>query len=388
MPDIELWLKNIGLEKYAEVFAKHDIDLDVAPDLSEQDLETLGLSLGHRRRFIAAAAKLRAGGARTTDGPAQGDVPGPDATRVERRQVTVVFSDLVGSTALASQLDPEDMSRLLHEYREVCAAVIGRYDGHVAQYLGDGILAYFGFPAAQEHAAERAVRAGLEIVAAVGRLKRPDGAALQSRVGIATGLVVAGTAGVQGEQTVVGDTPNLASRLQSLAEPGCVLVGPSTHRLTGDFFEYLFGGKHEVKGYREPVSVWRALGESAIESRFISAHATAAGPIIGRDREMAFLADAWQRATQGNGHVVVLSGEAGMGKSRLLEALAERVRDAPHRLLRAQCSPYHGNSVLYPIVQLLRHRLDLRRDLSDAENLQRVERMLERIGRSTRQASC
>ena len=222
---------------------------------------------------------------------------------------------------------------------------------------------------------------------AVGRLKRPDGAALQSRVGIATGLVVAGAAGVQGEQTVVGDTPNLAARPQSLAEPGCVLVSPSTHRLTGDFFEYLFAGEHEVKGYREPVPVWRALGESAIESRFISAHAAAAGPIIGREREMAFLADAWQRATQGNGHVVVLSGEAGMGKSRLLEALAERVRDAPHRLLRAQCSPYHGNSVLYPIVQLLRHRLDLRRDLSDAENLQRVERMLERIGRSTRQAS-
>ena len=386
MPAIEFWLKSIGLEKYSEVFAKHDVDLDVVPDLSEQDLATLGLSLGDRRRFISAAAKLRTGGARTTGGPTQEDAPDPEATRVERRQVTVVFSDLVGSTALASQLDPEDMRRLLQRYREVCATVISRYEGHVAQYLGDGILAYFGFPAAQEHAAERAVRAGLEIVAAVGRLKRPDGAALQSRVGIATGLVVAGAASAQGEQTVVGDTPNLASRLQSLAEPGSVLVGPSTHRLTGYFFEYLFGGKHEVKGYREPVSVWRALGESAMESRFISAHATAAGPIIGRDREMAFLADAWQRATQGNGHVVVLSGEAGMGKSRLLEALAERVRDAPHRLLRAQCSPYHGNSVLYPIVQLLRRRLDLKRDLSDAENLERVERMLERIGRSTRQA--
>ena len=224
MPDIETWLKNIGLEKYVEIFAKHDIDLDVAPDLSEQDLEKLGLSLGHRKKFVTAAAKLRAGGAQATIAPAQGDASDPDATRVERRQVTVVFSDLVGSTALASQLDPEDMSRLLHEYREACAAIIGRYDGHVAQYLGDGILVYFGFPSAQEHAAERAVRAGLEIVAAVGRLKRPDGPALQSRVGIATGLVVTGTAGVQGEQTVVGDTPNLAARLQSLAEPGCVLV--------------------------------------------------------------------------------------------------------------------------------------------------------------------
>lgn len=387
MSDIELWLKNIGLEKYAEVFASQDIDLGVAPDLTEQDLEKLGLSLGHRRKFMAAAEKLRASGAPTTHGPAKGDAPGPEAARVERRQVTVVFSDLVGSTALASQLDPEDMNRLLNEYREVCDAVINRYDGHVAQYLGDGILAYFGYPAAQEHAGERAVRAGLEIVAAIGRLKRPDGQALQSRVGIATGLVVAGTAGGQGEQTVVGDTPNLAARLQSFAEPGCVLVGPSTHQLTADFFQYQFVGEREVKGYREPVPVWKALGESAIESRFISARAAAAGPIIGREREMAFLADAWQRAARGNGHVVVLSGEAGMGKSRLLEALAELVRAAPHRLLRAQCSPYHGNSALYPFVQLLRHQLDLKRDLGDAENLQRVERMLERIGRPTRQAS-
>ena len=384
MPDIALWLKNIGLEKYAEVFAKHDVDLDVAPNLSEKDLEKLGLSLGHRRKFLAAVAKLR--GAQTTYHPAQADAPRQEAGGVERRQVTVLFSDLVGSTALASQLDPEDMDRLLQEYRKVCAAVVNRYDGHVAQYLGDGIVAFFGFPAAQEHAAERAVRAGLEIAAAVGRLKRPDGSALQSRIGIATGLVAAGTAGVLGEQTVVGDAPNLAARLQSLAEPGCVLVGPVTHRLTEAFFEYLFVGEHAVKGYRELIPMWKVLGEAAIESRFISARTAGTDPILGRERETAILVDAWQRATNGNGHVVVLSGEAGIGKSRLLEALVEHLGDTPLRLLRAQCSPYHGNTVLYPILQLLSHQLDLRRDLSDAENLQRVERMLERIGRSTRQA--
>src|SRR6516164_1637601 len=231
MPDIELWLKRLGLEKYAEVLARHDVDLEVAPSLTEQDLEKLGLSLGHRRKFIAAAVELRRGGDRATNRSAQADSPSPDATRIERRQVTAVFIDLVGSTALASQLDPEDMDRLLQEYRKVCAAVVSKYDGHVAQYQGDGIVAFFGFPAAQEHAAERAVRAGLEIVAAVGRLKRPDGEALQSRVGIATGLVAAGTAGAVGAETVVGDAPNLASRLQSLAEPGSVLVGPVTHRL-------------------------------------------------------------------------------------------------------------------------------------------------------------
>jgi class 3 adenylate cyclase/ABC-type transport system involved in cytochrome c biogenesis ATPase subunit len=386
MPDIELWLKKIGLEKYAEVFARNDVDLDVALNLSEKDLEKLGLSLGHRRKFLAAVAKLHAGGTQTTDRPTQADALRSEGAGVERRQVTVLFSDLVGSTALASQLDPEDMDRVLQEYRKVCAAVVGRYGGHVAHYLGDGIVAFFGFPAAQEHAAERAVRAGLEIAAAVGCLKRPDGEALQSRVGIATGLVAAGTAGVPGEQTVVGDAPNLAARLQSFAEPGCVLVGPVTNRLTEGLFDYLFVGEHEVKGYREPIPMWKVLGESKIESRFISARTAGADPILGREREIAFLADAWQRATNGNGHIVVLSGEAGIGKSRLLEALVEHMRDTPHRLLRAQCSPYHGNTVLYPILQLLRHQLDVRRDLSDEENLQRVERMLEPIGRSTRQA--
>src|SRR5262245_50304808 len=361
MPDIELWLQNIGLEKYAEVFARHDIDLDVVSSLNEQDLEKLGLSLGHRRKFLAAVAKLRAGSAQSTDRPTQTDATGPKVASVERRQVTVVFSDLVGSTALTSQLDPEDMDRLLQEYRKVCAAIVSRYDGHVAQYLGDGIVAFFGFPAAQEHAAERAVRAGLEIAAAVSRLKRPDGEALQSRVGVAAGLVAAGIAGVMGEQTVVGDAPNLAARLQSLAEPGCVLVGPATHRLTEAFFEYLFVGEHEVKGYRELIPMWKVLGEVAIESRFISTRTEGADPIFGRERETAFLADAWQRATHGNGHVVLLSGEAGIGKSRLLEALVGHLGATPHRLLRAQCSPYHGNTVLYPILQLLHHQLDLRR---------------------------
>jgi len=386
MPEIERWLKTIGLEKYAEVFVRNDVDLDVAPNLSEQDLEKLGLSLGHRRKFLAAAAKLRVGGAQTTDDFKRADAPRLEAADVERRQVTVLFSDLVGSTALTSQLDPEDMDHLLQEYRKVCAAIVSRYDGHVAQYLGDGIIAFFGFPAAQEHAAERAVRAGLEIAAAVGRLKGPDGEALQSRIGISTGLVAAGTTGVTGEQTVVGDAPNLAARLQTFAEPGCVLVGPVTHRLTKAFFEYRFVGEHEVKGYRELVPMWKVVSETTIESRFISGRTAGADPILGRERETAFLTDAWQRATSGNGHLVVISGEAGIGKSRLLEALVEHLHYTPHRLLRAQCSPYHGNTALYPILQLLRHQLDVRRDLSDEENLQRVERMLERIGRFTRQA--
>lgn len=387
---IELWLEGLGLEKYGEILANHDIDLTVAPDLTDQDLDQLGLSLGHRRKFLTAAAKLRSAAGSPPVASAQLQPLIQLTPSVERRQVTVVFIDLVGSTALGSELDPEDLIRLLRQYREACIASIGKYDGYIAQYLGDGILVYFGYPQALEHAAELAVRAGLETVEKVGRLKRPDGLPLQCRVGIATGLVVTGEAsgvGTAGEETVVGETPNLAARLQSAAEPDCVLVGPSTHRLTADFFEYSFLGEQAIKGFSEPVLVWKALHESATESRFAAAHLAAAGPIVGRERELAFLNDSWQRATRGDGHVVLLVGEAGMGKSRLLEALAERLREEPHRLLRCQCSPYHRNSVLFPIKTLLRDRLDIGRDLSVQENLDRIDRMLERVGRQSRPAN-
>jgi class 3 adenylate cyclase/ABC-type transport system involved in cytochrome c biogenesis ATPase subunit len=390
MSDFKDWLQNVGLEKYGEVFASHDIDLTVVPDLTEQDLEKLGLSLGHRRKFMAAAAKFRAAPTSSPVASAQAQPVDQLAPAVERRQLTVVFVDLVGSTALGTELDPEDLIQLLRQYRDTCTAAIGKYDGYIAQYLGDGILVYFGFPQAQEHAAERAVRAGLEIVEKVGQLKQTDRRALQARVGIATGLVVTGGAtgvGTAGEETVVGDTPNLAARLQSLADPGCVLVGPATYQLTSNFFDFSVLGEHAIKGFRDSISVWKVLGESAIENRFAAAHAAAAGPIVGRERELAFLYDSWQRATRGDGHVVLLAGEAGIGKSRLLEALAERVREEPHRLLRCQCSPYHRNSVLFPFKIMLRHRLDISRDLPTQENLDRINRMLERVGRRARSST-
>jgi class 3 adenylate cyclase len=262
MSDIRPWLRSIGLEKYNEVLTRHDIDLAVVPELTEPDLEELGFSLGHRRKFLAAAAQLRATTAASAVAPAQVQPPVQPASVAERRQLTVVFIDLVGSTVLGGELDPEDLIHLLRQYRAACVAAIGKYDGYIAQYLGDGILVYFGFPQAQEDAADRAVRAGLEIVEKVGRLKQPDGRPLQARVG----LVVTGDAtgvGTAGEETVVGDTPNLAARLQSLADPDCVLVSPSTHQLTGDFFEFSFFGEHAIKGLREPISVWKALHESA-----------------------------------------------------------------------------------------------------------------------------
>ena len=386
MSDLQSWLRDLGLEKYDEVMRANDIDLAVAADLTEQDLEKLGLTLGHRRKFLGAAAKLRA----TIDAPAAAPVKPPDQppSVAERRQLTVAFVDLVGATALGTQLDPEDLIRLLRQYREACMASVARYGGYIAQYLGDGILVYFGFPQAQEDAAERAILASLEIVEQVGLLRQPSGQPLQARVGIATGLVVAGATGnvgTAGEETVVGDTPNLAARLQSAADPDSVLVAPSTHRLTRHLFDFSFFGDTAVKGFGEPVPVWRALRESAVDSRFAAAHA-AAGPIVGRERELAFLNDSWQRAVDGNGHMMLLVGEAGMGKSRLLEAFADRIQQEPSRILRCQCSPYHGNSALYPLERLLRHRLGVNRELSDQDNLDRIDRLLSRFDRHSRTA--
>jgi class 3 adenylate cyclase/ABC-type lipoprotein export system ATPase subunit len=394
--DVVDWLRSLGLGKYEAAFRDNEVDESVLPNLTAEDLKELGVTaLGHRRKLLDAIAALRndedAKTKATTQGSAGLSASAPILeVTAERRQLTVAFIDLVGSTGLGGELDPEDLIRLLSQYREACVAAIGKFEGYVAQYLGDGILVYFGFPQAQEDAAHRAVRAGLEIVEKVGRLRQPDGKALQVRVGIATGLVVtrgATGAGTAGEETVVGDTPNLAARLQSLAEPGCVLVGPTTHQLTSDFFEFSFLGEHAIKGFRDPVSIWKALGEGTIENRFAAAHAATAGPIIGRERELTFLYDCWQRATRGDGHVALVVGEAGMGKSRLLEAVAERVAQEPHRLLRCQCSPYHRNSVLFPFKKPLHHAMALSHDLSSQENLDRIERMLSRVGRQKRSAT-
>jgi class 3 adenylate cyclase/ABC-type lipoprotein export system ATPase subunit len=394
--DIVVWLRSLGLGKYEAAFRDNEVDDSVLPNLTAEDLKELGVTaLGHRRKLLDAIAALRTDEDAKTKATTQDSAGLPASAPTieaiaERRQLTVAFIDLVGSTLLGGELDPEDLIRLLSQYREACVAAIARFEGHVAQYLGDGILVYFGFPQAQEDATHRAVRAGLEIVEKVGRLRQPDGRALQVRVGIATGLVVTRRAtgvGTAGEETVVGDTPNLAARLQSLAEPGCVLVGPTTHQLTSDFFEFSFLGEHAIKGFRDPISIWKVLGETTIESRFAAAHAASAGPIIGRERELTFLYDCWQRATRGDGHVALLVGEAGMGKSRLLEAVSEHVAQEPHRLLRCQCSPYHRNSVLFPFKKPLHHGLALSHDSSSQENLDRIERMLSRFGRQKRSST-
>ncbi len=381
MPDIKTFLTALGLDRYCEVFVENDIDLAVAPELTEHDLEKLGLSLGHRRKFMAAAAKL---GSSPEQPRLDGSPTAPDG--VERRQVTVVFTDLVGSTALANKLDPEDLNQLLARYRGVCAAVIAKHGGHIAQYLGDGVLAYFGYPQAQEQAAAQAIRASLELQAVLASAGPDNPIALETRVGIATGLVVGGLSGSGPgrEQTVVGSTPNLAARLQALAQPASVLVSELTRQLTGDFFEYAPAGEFELKGFDRLLPVWKVVGERKIASRFAAARRASSGPIIGRERELAFLQDSWQRAVHGNGHLMLVCGEAGMGKSRLLEAVVEFVRDKPNRLLRCQCTPYHLNSALHPVKELVRLEASLQQECAADESLQRIGAILSQIGRPSR----
>jgi len=270
--DVGAWLRGIGLGQYEDAFRENEIDATVLPDLTADDLKELGVAIvGHRRKILAAIAKPAASSAAPV-AAAPSPTPAPAAAdAAERRQLTVMFSDLVGSTALSARLDPEDMRQVIRAYQDACSGVVARYDGFVAKFMGDGIIAYFGFPRAHEDDAARAAHAGLEISEVVAGLQTRAREKLAVRVGIATGLVVVGDLVGQGsaqEQAVVGDTPNLAARLQGLAEPGSVVVAAATRRLLGDRFRLRDLGRHEVKGLAEPVEAWAALGVSASDSRF------------------------------------------------------------------------------------------------------------------------
>ncbi len=291
MSDLRGWLDSIGLGKYAEAFVKNDLGLDVVAELSESDLKDLGLSMGNRKRLLKAMAVLQARPAEPAGDASEGvpvSAPLPPAD-AERRQLTVMFCDLVGSTALSERLDPEDLREVIGAYRETCAGVITRFGGVIALYMGDGILIYFGYPQAHEDDAERAIRAGLGIVEAVRELRPRDGLTLQVRIGVATGLVVAGDIigeGVSEENAVLGDTPNLAARLQALAGPDTVVIAPATHHLVGGLFEHKDLGSHDLKGISTPVRAWRVVGETAAESRFDAVHAAGITPLVGREEEI------------------------------------------------------------------------------------------------------
>ena len=354
MQQIADWLKTLGLGQYAQRFAENDINFAILSDLSDQDLKELGVSsLGHRRQLLRAIAEINRAEQetpKTAAAAAASVAPQPHDT-AERRQVTVMFSDLVGSTALSARMDPEDLREVISAYQKCVAETVGRFGGFVAKYMGDGVLIYFGYPQAHEDDAERAVRAGLELVAAVGALKSQE--PLQTRVGIATGLVVVGDligSGAAHEQAIVGETPNLAARLQSVAEPNMVVIAESTRRLLGNLFELEDRGVRDLKGIAGPVRAWTALRASSAEGRFEAMHASGLTDLVGREEELELLMRRWAKAKTGEGQVVLLSGEAGIGKSRLTAALLERLATEAHTRLRYFCSPQHTDSAFYPII--------------------------------------
>jgi class 3 adenylate cyclase len=304
----------------------------------------------------------------------------PALAGAERRRLTVMFCDLVGSTVIASRLDPEDLHEVLSSYHKDVATMVGRVDGFVAKYMGDGVLAYFGYPQAHEDDAERAVRAGLQIVTTARPVPAAPGGRLPVRVGIATGLVVVGDlvgAGESQERGVVGETPNLAARLQTLAEPDSVVIDANTHRLTSGIFEYEELGMVELKGFVEPVRAWRVQGESTIESRFEALHsATALTPLVGREEEIELMVQRWIQARSGAGQVILLSGEPGIGKSRLTAALLERLRDEPHIRLRYSCSAHHQDSALHPTIVQLERAAGFERGDTPEIKLRKIEALL------------
>jgi class 3 adenylate cyclase/predicted ATPase len=386
MQQIADWLEKLNLGQYAQRFAENDIDVSVLRHLTDADLEKIGVSLGHRRKILAAIAEL-SGASPSKHEPADGVEPKPQET-AERRQVTVMFSDLVGSTALSARMDPEDLRELISAYQKCVAEMVQRFGGFVAKYMGDGVLVYFGYPQAHEDDAERAVRAGLELVAAVSGLKTH--AALQTRVGIATGLVVVGDligSGASQEQAIVGETPNLAARLQGVAEPNSVVIAESTRKLVGALFELGDLGAHDVKGIAGPVRAWAVLRPSSVESRFEALHASGVTELVGREEELELLLRRWSKAKTGEGQVVLLSGEPGIGKSRLTAALLERIASEPFTRLRYFCSPQRTDSALYPIINQMERAARFAHDDTVGGKLDKLDGLLTQSSTSRQDAA-
>ena len=354
MKELSAWLDDIGLGRYAESFIEQNVGFDLLAELGDADLKELGVAaLGDRKRLLKAIAAL--GSLQATPATTR---PSPDSVsrEAERRQLTVMFCDLVGSTALATRLDPEDLQSVIRDYHAAVTSAVAPYEGHIAQLLGDGVLVYFGYPRAHEDDAGRAVRAALAVLRAIAALKPQGETALQTRIGIATGLVVVGEIGAgtpAAEHSASGETPNLAARLQAQAEPGQIVLSEQTRRLLGGSFELASLGPLDLKGFAAPVEAWRVLGERSVASRFEAQREREVGAFIGRESEVALLLDRWSLARDGEGQVVLLSGEAGIGKSRIGQTLRERLAGESIATVLLQCSPYFSSSALYPVIQHL-----------------------------------
>ena len=380
MAEISEWLEKLGMSEYTQHFAENNIDFAIVADLTDQDLEKIGVkSLGHRRKILRAIAELGDIGKAVQGALASAEATSPVMPRdtAERRQVTVMFADLVGSTALSARLDPEDLREVIAAYQKCVAEVVQRFGGFVAKYMGDGVLVYFGYPQAHEDDAERAVRAGLQLVAAVGGLNASD-APLKTRVGIATGVVIVGDligSGEAQERGIVGETPNLAARLQAIAEPNTVVIADSTRKLVGNLFELEDRGPQELKGIDGTMRASVALRPSSVESRF-EALRIATTPMVGRDEEMTLLVRRWEQAKTGEGQIVLVSGEPGIGKSRLAETMVERLAGEPYTRLRFFCSPHHQDTALYPVIAHLERAAGFRRDDTAEQRLDKLEALL------------
>ena len=366
------WLSANGLSEFVDIFVQNQVDLKTLLILTESDLKELGLAFGPRKRILHLIAALKS---QSVDRPIS-DIPNASSIG-ERRQLTVMFCDLVGSTALSTILDPEELNGLIKSYRGACGAVVSRYAGHVAQYLGDGILAYFGWPVAFEDAAERAVRSALEIIEAVKAM--PSARPLEVRIGLATGPVVVGEDSAEGGAEAglaVGETPNMTARLLALANPGEIVIADVTRRLLGNAFSLTDLGRHSLKGIEQPVQAWRLDGARRVEDRFKAAHGgIEIAPLVGREEEASLLEHCWQQARGGSGQVVQIGGQAGIGKSRLMQDLRERITEA-HTALHYQCSPYHLNSPLHPFIEELESSAGFAREDTSEQRFEKMEALL------------
>jgi class 3 adenylate cyclase/tetratricopeptide (TPR) repeat protein len=368
--DVRKWLEAGGFGQYADLFEAHQIDADALCGMSEQHLRELGIPLGPRIKLLAALARAPLEFGRETS--------------AERRRLTVMFADLVGSTALSGRLDPEEMRSVMRAYHDVVDGVVSHYGAHVAQYLGDGVMVYFGYPRSHEDDAERAVRAGLDIAREIAEVRTPAGERLAVRVGIATGLVVVGDllgSGPARQHAVVGETPNLAHRLQGLAGPGEVVVAERTRALIGDVFELHELGPQQLHGIAAPVLAYRVADERLVETRFDARRSTQLEPMVGRDGELALLRDRWRSACAGEGQIVQLTGEAGIGKSRIVRALQDSLSGEPHFRVHNQCSPYHADSALFPAIQQITRAARISSADDARTRLDRLETLLARAAR-------
>jgi class 3 adenylate cyclase len=398
--DLGSWLRSLGLAQYEAAFRENAINEAILPKLTAEDLRDIGVTaVGHRRVLLDAIAALRGKTSpKQENAPSAATEPANKPNRVggglpeaERRQLTVMFCDLVDSTALSGKLDPEDLRGIISSYHRCCTDRIEGNGGFVAKYMGDGVLAYFGYPQAHEHDAERAVRAGLVLVEALPKLETAvAGAILQVRVGIATGLVVVGDligSGEAQERGIVGETPNLAARLQGIAAPNTVVIAESTRRLLGNLFELQDLGPKNLKGIAGPAGAWAALRVSTVESRFEALHAAGLTDLIGREEESELLLRRWSRATTSEGQVVLLSGEAGVGKSRLTATLLERLAGEPHTRLRYFCAPQYSDRAFHPIISQLERAADLAYDDAPQARLDKLETLLAQTSTSIEDAA-